>query len=169
MNVARSFVDQLSERITADPLESLVRRVADHEEWWSAHVRFNQESRTWHQLVKTDEVDVWLITWLRGHSTGFHNHGSSRAAFTVLQGQLIEQTVRPKGSVAERVCTAGSVVSVAAGSVHATTNESYVPVISIHAYSPPLRHCTVFDVTDGGVATASYSELASGRDPLLWP
>ncbi len=34
---------------------------------------------------------VWLLSWLPGQRTGFHDHGSSGGAFTVVQGCLRER------------------------------------------------------------------------------
>ena len=37
-----------------------------------------------------DELDVWLISWVPGHSTELHDHGGSLGALTVLSGALHE-------------------------------------------------------------------------------
>jgi len=69
--------------------------------------RFDPADR-WHlRLALTEEVEVWLLTWMPWQGTGEHDHGGAAGAYTVLHGELTEtwldhrgrgrRTVRPPG------------------------------------------------------------------------
>nr|WP_278256977.1 hypothetical protein [Nocardioides convexus] len=48
------------------------------------------EERSWIRLLRTDDYELWLISWPAGAATDWHDHGSSSGAFTVLRGTLTE-------------------------------------------------------------------------------
>ena len=43
-------------------------------------------------LLSTDDLQLWLITWPSGASTGWHDHGTASGAFITLRGELVEHT-----------------------------------------------------------------------------
>ena len=45
----------------------------------------------------TDDFEVWLISWLPGQSTGFHDHGGAAGAFSVVWGSLDEYVATRRG------------------------------------------------------------------------
>ena len=45
---------------------------------WVARVRLDPEGRWYERIHTTDGFEVWLISWLPGQSTGFHDHGARR-------------------------------------------------------------------------------------------
>lgn len=49
--------------------------------------------RRWRQLAQTHHLQLWVIEWPPSASTGFHDHGGSRGAFTVVRGALAERQV----------------------------------------------------------------------------
>src|SRR5215475_4313259 len=59
---------------------------------WASLVRYTAERR-WYRRLTLDEVhEVWLLSWLPGQCTGFHDHAASAGAFTVIRGALRERT-----------------------------------------------------------------------------
>ena len=104
--------------------------------------------RRWHQLAGTDHLQLWLIEWPPGARTGFHDHGGSHGAFTVVRGALTErQVVRgddPGGRLGE-----GEGRAFGANHLHDVVNDGEGPALSIHAYSPRLDQMTHYDVADG--------------------
>ncbi len=96
--------------------------------------------RSWLQLQSTDDLELWLISWPPGGTTGWHDHGSSAGAFTVLQGSLLEHTWR--GALKLHDVGVGDSRAFAAGYVHVVGNASAQPALSLHAYSPRLETMT---------------------------
>jgi predicted metal-dependent enzyme (double-stranded beta helix superfamily) len=133
-------------------LAVIVRRLADQPGLWRGQVRFNGDQRWYARLERGAAHEVWLLTWLAGQQTGFHDHGESSGAFCVASGCLTEQAAaagRPEQ--ASRVVRAGAVRSFGPHYVHDVRNDQAEPAVSIHAYSPPLTSMRRFEVTGAGL------------------
>jgi len=139
--------------LTPRQLAAQVRRLIETPADWVTRVRLDPEGRWYEQIPVTSRCELWLISWLPGQSTGFHDHGGANGAFGVVWGQLDEHLVprRAAGSLA-RPLTAGSVRSFGQHHVHDVRNSSASSVaVSVHAYSPPLSAMTRYDLTPGGL------------------
>src|SRR5580698_2980117 len=58
---------------------------------WIDKVRLRAEQRWYERLYLGPDYDIWVISWLPGQSTGFHDHGDSAGAFVVATGILQER------------------------------------------------------------------------------
>ena len=77
----------------ARQLGDLVRRLAASPADWLTRVRLNPAGRWYERIHLDDGHEVWLISWLPGQATGFHDHGGSAGAFAVVLGTLLERRV----------------------------------------------------------------------------
>ena len=143
--------------LTPGQLATEVQRLTSSPAEWVARVRLDPEGRWYERIHMTDDFEVWLISWLPGQSTGFHDHGVSAGAFGVVWGALDESVATRRG-VGPRAATrvaAGDVRSFGPHYVHDVQNSSTGSVaVSVHAYSPPLSSMTRYNVTSGGLAVA---------------
>jgi predicted metal-dependent enzyme (double-stranded beta helix superfamily) len=140
--------------LTPAELAAEVRRLTARPAEWVARVRLDPEGRWYERIHITDDVEVWLISWLPGQSTGFHDHGGSAGAFGVVWGALDESVTTRRGttSLVTQV-TAGDVRSFGPRYVHDVRNSSTGSVaVSVHAYSPPLSSMNRYDLLPGGLA-----------------
>lgn len=133
-------------------LADLVRTVASKGEWPSL-VRFTADRRWYRRLELTEIYEIWLLAWLPGQQTGFHDHGEAAGAFTVVRGELQERLARPGSrQVRQRVARHGSVRSFGARHLHDVSNESAWPAVSVHAYSPPLTAMRHYEMGRSGLS-----------------
>jgi predicted metal-dependent enzyme (double-stranded beta helix superfamily) len=142
--------------LTPAELAAEVRRLTARPAEWVARVRLDPEGRWYERIHTADGLEVWLISWLPGHSTGFHDHGGSAGAFGVVWGTL-DEYVAPRGGAAPQATpvTAGSVHAFGPRYVHDVRNNSEGSVaVSVHAYSPPLSTMTRYNLLAGGLAVA---------------
>ncbi len=149
------------QRLHQARLADLVRLAASTE--WAGLVRYTEGERWYLRLQRGENHEVWLLSWLPGQRTGFHDHCGSSGAFTVVQGELQERTPaagRP-APVAAAV-PAGRVRSFGPRHVHEVANETAVPAVSIHAYSPPLAGMRRYELTGRGLVLAAV-ETAGER------
>ncbi|WP_018156313.1 hypothetical protein [Demetria terragena] len=102
------------------------------------HLDPSSPERSWHRLESTDALEVWLIGWPAGTSTGWHDHVGSRGAFRTVLGTLTESTWAG-GGPRERELSEGSGRSFGAKHIHDVVNRSGSFAASIHAYAPALR------------------------------
>jgi predicted metal-dependent enzyme (double-stranded beta helix superfamily) len=132
-------------------LRQVVADVAAREQEWSGLVRYAEEPRWYLRLSRADDHEVWLLSWLPGQGTGFHDHGGSSGAFAVARGTLQEWTApgrRPSPVAARRA--QGEVRSFGSWYVHHVINASAEPAVSVHAYSPPLESMRRFELSPTG-------------------
>jgi predicted metal-dependent enzyme (double-stranded beta helix superfamily) len=132
-------------------LRQVAADVAAREQEWSGLVRYSQEPRWYRRLSWAEDHEVWLLSWLPGQGTGFHDHGGSSGAFTVAQGALQEWTAT--GDRPNRVAATmaqGAVRSFGPWYVHHVINASVQPAVSVHAYSPPLESMRRFEFSPDG-------------------
>ena len=137
-------------------LAAEVRRLTATPAEWVARVRLDPEGRWYERIIAGDGYEVWLISWLPGQSTGFHDHGGSAGAFGVVWGALDECVVPRSGrrALVTRV-DAGDVRAFGPRYVHDVRNSAAGSVaVSVHAYSPPLSTMTRYDLTPSGLAAA---------------
>lgn len=129
---------------------------------WVERVRLRSDRRWYERLHLGPDYDVWVISWMPGQSTGFHDHGDSAGAFVVTTGSLEEH--RP----GERVKTlqAGERRAFGPDYAHDVRNVSSAPAISIHAYSPPLTEMNEYELDDDRLvprAGAAGEEAGDGN------
>ena len=108
------------------------------------------DKRWFTRLHSDDELDVWLISWVQGHTTQLHDHGGSLGALTLLSGALHEFRWNGAG-LRRRRLDAGDQAAFPLGWVHdvtwAPTTGRAAPALSVHAYSPPLTAMSYYEVT----------------------
>jgi predicted metal-dependent enzyme (double-stranded beta helix superfamily) len=140
-------------------LAAEVCRLAGRPAEWVSRVRLDAEGRWYEQIHAAHSYELWLISWLPGHTTGFHDHGGANGAFSVVWGALDECVVpRSDGprDVSVRLAGPGVVRSFGPHYIHDVRNTSKDSVaVSIHAYSPPLTAMTRYDLTPGGLVVAA--------------
>ena len=143
-------------------LAELVRLAAATGEW-ATLVRYTEDERWYHRLERGENHEVWLLSWLPGQRTGFHDHCGSSGAFAVVAGELRERTpAARRPQPASAAFPAGRARSFGPRHVHEVVNESVAPAVSIHAYSPPLAGMRRYELTRSGLVLAAV-EAAGER------
>jgi Cysteine dioxygenase type I len=142
-------------------LRDLVARIAAEPERWRPLVRRGGSERHFEQLWRDDHVDVWVISWANGNDTGFHDHDVSSGAVAVVDGEIIEERLVLGGAPRRLRHRAGESFDFDAAHVHRMCQDSDVPAVSIHAYSPPLWRMGSYAVGPDGTLrrqSISYAE-----------
>jgi predicted metal-dependent enzyme (double-stranded beta helix superfamily) len=142
------FSDELSARtselldedgvLTEPALERLVRRIAARPDIWQPLVVLDRERRRYELLYDDDQVDIWVLSWMPGQKTGFHDHDRSSVALMCVQGELDEGSLTIGADPTLTRMTAGAARSGPGGYIHSVSHQAGEPAVSIHAYSPPL-------------------------------
>ena len=155
--------DGVRQRPSASRLAALAQAAAARHDW-AALVRYSQAERWYQRLEQGDNHEVWLLSWLPGQRTGFHDHCGSAGAFAVVHGELREYTPGGRGAGAPSGAdfAAGQVRPFGPAHVHEVVNSSGEPAVSIHAYSPPLAGMRRYELTSGGLVLAAV-ETAGER------
>ena len=142
--------------LSAVQLRTMVHRIAGYQQEWLATVRYDAQERWYQRLEWCDSYEIWVLSWLPGQRTGFHDHGGSAGAFAVAHGTLDERAA-PGGLPSAMAVTLapGSVRSFGPRYVHDVANNSTRPAVSVHAYSPPLTRMRRYETTPEGLIPAT--------------
>jgi predicted metal-dependent enzyme (double-stranded beta helix superfamily) len=149
----------------ARQLSDVVRALAASPAAWLPRVRLNPDGRWYERIHIGDGHEVWVISWLPGQATGFHDHGGSAGAFAVVWGTLMEHRVVggvTTGQVLAKPVGAGGSRSFGPRYIHDVHNDARSAVaVSVHAYSPPLPEMTRYERTQTGLVKLA-TEGAAG-------
>jgi len=141
-------------------LEKLVDVLANEPDRWREHIAFEGGQRHYVSLHRDEYVDVWLLCWLPGDDTGWHDHDISSGAVRVVRGAVRESNPRIGGEPVVRIVAEGGSFSFGPEHIHRLAGEDELTV-SIHAYSPPLWRLGQYSIDDDGVmrrASVSYAD-----------
>ena len=139
--VGNILIPSVADRKTPEELADIVAEFAASDGWMD-RVRLRTEQRWYERLYQGPDYDIWVISWLPGQSTGFHDHGESSGAFVVATGVLEEHRVGERA----RAIHPGERRAFGADYAHDVRNVSNAPAISIHSYSPPLDEMNEYEL-----------------------
>lgn len=135
--------------ITAAPhdeseLAQLVDEIADRPELWEPLVEHDEHERHCASLVANEHVGIWVISWLPGHDTGWHDHAGSAGAVAVARGTMREERPPWGDERVELEAAARSSFTFGDADIHRVIAVGDGPAVTIHAYSPPLHAMGVY-------------------------
>ena len=133
----------------AGQLQALLERVREAPELWQGRVRFDEADRVSVSIGGNEHLEVWLICWNEGQSSGMHDHDASHGAAVVVEGQLREDLLGPGGPVASATFGEGACMLFPAGHIHDMTQVGPTRAVTLHAYSPPLQYVGRYDMGAG--------------------
>lgn len=154
-----TIIPGTSAQLSRAELGAIAMHTARQPGQWLSLVRYDADRRWYLRLLHRGDYEIWLLSWLPGQQTGFHDHGPAAGAFTVTSGCLHERAAaggRPEP--AGRALLPGAVRTFGPGYTHDVRNESVRPAVSIHAYSPPLTSMRRFAITAGGLLRLTGEE-----------
>lgn len=93
-----------------------------------------------HRLIdRTDDYEIYEITWPPGHGLDWHTHGASSASVVVISGEITEwlrgESNTPPTKIVHKP---GAVFHRNAYTAHKVVNMSRRTVRTLHTYAPPL-------------------------------
>ena len=145
-------------------LPAIATRLAEQPSLWQPLIEYDSTSRYYVRLAAEPDFEAWLLTWLPGQATDWHDHGGSAGAFVVLDGSLTERHAvvspyRPPRIVpGTREFDAGALRVFGRRHVHRVANDGVIPAVSLHAYAPALVEMTRYEQV-GGLLELADSQL----------
>ncbi len=145
---ALGFLEEVDGVLTAPELEQVSRRVADSGQW-REYVVERTDLRDYRLVFENEHIDVWVLSWMPGQTTGFHDHDVSEVGIAIVQGAVREAHMTLGGAPVDHVLRAGDTQQGGYGYIHRVSHEAGRPAVSIHAYSPVLRTVGQYRQRDG--------------------
>jgi len=174
-------IAEVPRRLSPARLGQIVQAIASRPAYWQPVVRFTADHRWYYRVDMTDcdlgdtrlgdtgladwaaSYEVWLLSWLPGQGTGFHDHGDAAGAFAVADGELLETTAKAGSARTRgRRLAAGAVRSFGSAHLHDVRNEGARPAVSVHAYSPPLSAMRRYEMTRAGLVLSGTETAEQG-------
>ena len=137
-------------RLEAEQLRDLAADLAAETARWQPHVRHDPAQRIYHRLVQTADVTAYLICWMAGHDTGFHDHDGAAGAVHVIRGAVAEERLCLGGTPAIRSARAGEVFTFGTADIHRVRHVGTEPAVTIHVYSPMLKRMGAYETRPDG-------------------
>jgi predicted metal-dependent enzyme (double-stranded beta helix superfamily) len=146
---------------------SLAMGLAAHPERWWRLLDYRTDTRWYRLLERTNQHEVWLLSWLPGQGTDLHDHGPASGAFAIAAGTLSERVAAAKPGRAPvevtRALSTGSCRAFGPHYVHQVTNTGAVPAVSVHVYTPGLTVMNRYRLEPSGLR-----HLAAERVGVDW-
>jgi Cysteine dioxygenase type I len=140
----------------------LAMSLAAHPARWCPLVDYRTDTRWYRLLERSEQYEVWLLSWLPGQGTDLHDHGPASGAFVIAAGRLTERVValKPGRSPVEvtRTLTLGSCRAFGPHYVHQVTNAGTVAAVSVHVYTPALTVMNRYRLEPAGLRHLSVEQ-----------
>src|SRR3954449_1163005 len=147
-------------------IRDLVTVLSTERDCWQHLVRPDPDKRVFERLVDEPAVEAWLICWMPGHDTGFHDHDLSSGAVTVIEGEVREDRLHLATPMTSSVFGAGQTFDFDSSDIHRVKHSGSAPAVTLHAYSPRLRRMGAYAVTrDGAVRRHPLPDGEETRRP----
>jgi predicted metal-dependent enzyme (double-stranded beta helix superfamily) len=152
--------------MTREELRTLVETLAARPEEWREHVHHDPERRSYAEILRDDDVSVWVLCWGAEQDTGFHDHDRSSGAVAVVSGAVREERLALGGGTVGRVVPAGESFDFGPEDIHRVMHDGAEPAVSLHAYSPPLEAMGAYLVEPSGVLRRFVQPASDELAPL---
>ena len=144
-------------------LAQLATRLAEQTDLWEPLVEYDPVSRYYARLARESDFEAWLLTWVPGQGTDWHDHGGSAGAFMTLRGVLTERHAEvgygaPRIIPGARELIAGTLRAFGSRHLHQVTNHGVEPAVSLHVYAPSLVEMHHYEVR-GDLLHVAKSQL----------
>ena len=127
---------------------------------WSSPIATRRRYRL---LFEDARLDVWVLSWMPGQATGYHDHARLQRRAHGAPGVVLERQIRVGRESIERVLAPGPASSWAppATSIPSPTAAG-APAVTLHAYSPPLIEVGQYRAGPGGELAARAAARPAG-------
>jgi hypothetical protein len=144
-------------------LEAVARGIAGRPDIWEPLVRADVAQRRYELVYEDERMDAWVLSWMPGQGTGFHDHFISSVGLCVARGQVREDQMRYGMPAIERELSPGDSRQGNPAYIHRVQHWSGEPAVTIHVYSPRLDWVGQYRIDDDGVVR---HEVQPGRNEL---
>jgi hypothetical protein len=144
-------------------LEDVAAGIASRPDIWEPLVRIDREKRRYELAYEDERMDAWVLSWMPGHATGFHDHYISSVGICTVQGVVREDQMRFGQPPIERMLTPGTTRRGNPSYIHRVQHVDGEPAVTVHVYSPRLDWVGQYRIDEDSVVRR---EIQPGRNEL---
>lgn len=149
--------------LTTGELEQLAVDIFERGDIWEPLVRTDAEQRRYELLYEDEQLDAWVLSWMPGQGTGFHDHYISGVGLCCAQGAVREDLLVYGGPDIELQLRPGDTRQGGPGYIHRVRHQAGEPAVTIHVYSPRLDWVGQYRLGESGLVRR---EVRPGRNEL---
>jgi len=149
--------------LTPEELEGVAAGIARRPSIWEPLVRVDSDRRRFEFVYEDDHVDAWVLSWMPGQGTGFHDHYVSGVGLACVRGVVREDWLRLGAPEIELRLRPGDTRRGGPGYIHRVRHAQGEPAVTVHVYSPRLDEVGQYRHDENGVLRR---EPAPGRIEL---
>ena len=149
--------------LSTDELDEVARGLATQDDIWQPLVHADPERRRYELVYEDDRMDAWILSWMPGQGTGFHDHYISGVGLCVARGCVREDIMVYGGEPQSRRLSEGATRQGGPGYIHRVNHDEGLPAVTIHVYSPRLDWVGQYRLAEDGVVRR---EVRPGRNEL---
>jgi Cysteine dioxygenase type I len=139
---------EVAPELTPTELLGVAHGLAVQHDLWHPHVRHDPLQRTYHEVAREERFSAWLICWMPGHDTGFHDHDGAGGVGLVLR--VREARLAVGAAPVAREIGRGQHFSFSAHDIHRVEHAGDEPAVTLHVYSPVLVRMGAYEVAPNG-------------------
>ncbi len=151
------------EVLTPNELEEVAVALAQRTDIWSSLTHSDPTQRRYELLYEDDRLDAWVLSWMPGQGTGFHDHYISSVGLCVASGSVVEDLMVYGTEPQSRELHGGESRQGGPGYIHRISHHGGEPAVTIHIYSPRLDWVGQYRLAADGVIAR---EVRPGRNEL---
>ncbi len=149
--------------LTPHQLEDVARNLAARTDLWEPLVHDDATHRRYELVYEDDRMDAWILSWMPGQGTGFHDHYISGVGLCVARGCVQEDLMVYGGAHQSRTLQEGDTRRGGPGYIHRVSHDDGLPAVTVHVYSPRLDWVGQYRLDEDGVM---QREVRPGRNEL---
>jgi hypothetical protein len=149
--------------LSPDELEGVASAIGDRTDLWEPLVHGNPDRRCYELVYEDDRMDAWILSWMPGQGTGFHDHYISGVGLCVARGCVREDMMVYGSEPQSRLLREGATRQGGTGYIHRVNHDDGTPAVTVHVYSPRLDWVGQYRLAEDGVV---QREVRPGRNEL---
>ncbi len=149
--------------LTPEELERVAIEMTQRRDIWEPLARVDPSRRQYELVYEDDRMDAWVLSWMPGQATGYHDHYISGVGIAVAAGVVREDLLVYGGEDVDLRLREGDSRQGRPGYIHRVRHEEGRPAVTLHVYSPRLDWVGQYRLGDDGVIRR---EIRPGRNEL---
>jgi len=149
--------------LTTDELEEVACSLARRQDLWQPLVHADSRHRRYELVYEDERMDAWILSWMPGQGTGFHDHYISSVGLCVASGAVREDMMVYGAAAQSRELRPGDSRQGGPGYIHRVSHHDGLPAVTVHVYSPRLDWVGQYRLAGDGVV---QREVRPGRNEL---
>ena len=149
--------------LTPTELEEVALGIAEKKDLWEPMVHNDPNQRRYELVFEDEHIEAWVLSWMPGQGTGFHDHYISGVGLCVASGAVREDLMVYGGPDQSRDLRPGTSRQGGPGYIHRVNHLEGLPAVTVHVYSPRLDWVGQYRLDEDGVI---QREVRPGRNEL---